>query len=62
MTSEYFDIKRYVVVSFDEMKIQSKLVFDKHTNELIGFVNLGEEELNISSFGLVSLSEVLPLI
>ena len=61
MTSEYFDIKRYVV-SFDEMKIQSKLVFDKHTNELIGFVNLGEEELNISSFGLVSLSEVLPLI
>lgn len=31
------------------MKIQSKLVFDKHSNELIGFVDLGEEELNISS-------------
>ena len=31
------------------MKIQSKLVFDKHSNELIGFVNLGEEELNVSS-------------
>ena len=48
MTNEYFYIERYVVVSFDELKIQSKLVFDKHTNELIGFV---EEELNISSFG-----------
>ena len=31
------------------MKIQSKLIFDKHSNELIGFVDLGEEELNISS-------------
>ena len=28
------------------MKIQSKLVFDKHTNELIGFVDLGKEKLN----------------
>ena len=50
-TSQYFDIQRYVVLSFDEMKIQSKLVFDKHSNELIGFVDLGEEELNTSSFG-----------
>ena len=56
MTSEYFDIERYVVVSFDDMKIQSKLVFDKHTNELIGFVDLGEEELNISSFGFCELA------
>ena len=49
-TSQYFDIQRYVVIAFDEMKIQSKLVFDKHSNELIGFVDLGEEELNVSSF------------
>ena len=48
-THQYFDIQRYVVISFDEMKIQSKLVFDKHSNELIGFVDLGEEELNVSS-------------
>ena len=48
-TRQYFDIQRYVVISFDEMKIQSKLVFDKHSNELIGFVDLGEEELNVSS-------------
>ena len=40
-----------MVISFDEMKILSKLVFNKFTNELIGFVDLGEEELNTSSFG-----------
>jgi hypothetical protein len=45
-SKDYFDIQRYVVLSFDEMKIQSKLVFDKRTNELIGFVDLGEEKLN----------------
>ena len=43
---DYFDIQRYVVLSFDEMKIQSQLVFDQRTNELIGFVDLGEEKLN----------------
>lgn len=43
---DYFDIQRYVVLNFDEMKIQSKLVYDKRTNELIGFVDLGEEKLN----------------
>ena len=48
-TCQYFEIQRYVVISFDEMKIQSKLVFDKHSNELIGFFDLGEEELNVSS-------------
>ena len=55
MTNKYFHIERYVV-SFDKMKIQSKLVFDKHTNELIGFVDRGEEELNISSFGSCELA------
>lgn len=28
------------------MKIQPKLVFDKRCNELIGFVDLGEEKVN----------------
>ena len=35
-----------MVLSFDEMKVQSNLVFDKHTNELIGFVDLGDEDVN----------------
>ena len=34
-TKYYFDIERYIVLLFDEMKIKSNLVFDKHTGELI---------------------------
>ena len=30
----------------DEIKIQSNLVWDKHTGELIGYVDLGDTELN----------------
>ena len=55
-TSQYFDIQRYVVIAFDEMKIKSKLVFDKHSNERLGFVDPAEEELNISSFGSTELA------
>ena len=33
---------KYVVLVFDEMKIREDLVFDKHSCELVGFVNLGE--------------------
>ena len=38
------------MISFDEMKIQSDLVFDKHSNELIGFVDLGDEVSNVAVF------------
>ncbi|XP_028412485.1 uncharacterized protein LOC114535319 [Dendronephthya gigantea] len=34
--------QRYVVVVMDEMKIQSNLVFDKVSGELIGFIDLGD--------------------
>ena len=34
ITSEYFDVEKYVVLLFDEMKIRSNLVFNKHTEEL----------------------------
>ena len=30
ITNGYFDIERYIVLLFDEMKIKSNLVFDKH--------------------------------
>ena len=33
----------------DEMKVKSNLVFDKHTGQLIGFVDLGCEEHNFST-------------
>ena len=43
ITTPLTGCQRYVVLSFDEMKIQSNLVFDKHTNELIGFVDFGDD-------------------
>ena len=59
-TSQLFDVQRYVILSFDEMKIQSSLVFDKHGNELIGFVDLGDEDVNIAAYScLVIASHVL---
>ena len=42
--------QRFVVLSFDEMKIQQNLVFDKHSGELIGYVDLGDPEKNFSTF------------
>lgn len=35
LTNSYFDVQRYIVLLFDEMKIMSNLVFDKVTRELI---------------------------
>ena len=32
------------------MKIQSDLVFDKHSNDLVGFVDLGDPDLNYATF------------
>lgn len=46
LTESYFDVQRYVVLLFDEMKVQSNLVFDKVTGELIGFTDLGDLDLN----------------
>ena len=34
-------VKRYVVLSLDEIKIKEELVFDKYTGELIGYIDLG---------------------
>ena len=42
--------QRNVVISFDEIKIKENLVFDKHSGELIGYVDLGDPELNYTTF------------
>ena len=49
-TSQLFNVQRYVILSFDEMKIQSSLVFDKHSDEIIGFVDLDDDNVNIAAF------------
>jgi hypothetical protein len=42
--------QRFVCLSFDEIKIQEDLVFDKYTDELIGYVDLGDPSINYSTF------------
>lgn len=49
MTDLYFDVQRYIVLLFDEMKIMSNLVFDKVTGELIGYVDLGDPDINFAT-------------
>lgn len=45
-TNSYFDVQRYVVLLFDEMKVMSNLVLVKVSGELIGFTDLGDPNLN----------------
>ncbi len=49
-TSHLEGAQRCVVLAFDEMKIQSKLVFDKHTGQLVGFLDLGDPDINYTAF------------
>lgn len=49
-TKDFFDTERYIVIVFDEMKIKSNLVFDKNSEQLIGFVDLGDPELNFNCY------------
>ena len=48
-TMLFSDIERYVCILLDEMKIQEDLVWDKHTGELIGFVDLGDTTINYAT-------------
>ena len=48
ITDSYFDVQRYVILLFDEMKVTANLVFDKVTGELIGFTDLGDPDLNFA--------------
>ena len=49
-TSNLIGYQRFVCLSFDEIKIQEDLVFDKYTDELIGYVDLGDPSINYSTF------------
>ena len=47
-TKDYFDVERYVCLMFDEMKIRSNLVFNKDTEKLIDFTDLGDPDVNFN--------------
>ncbi len=44
----FSEVQRYVVLVMDEMKIQSSLVFDKYSGDLIGFIDLGDPMVNFA--------------
>ena len=41
--------ERYIILLMDEMKVQEDLVWDKHSGELIGYIDLGDPELNCAT-------------
>ena len=42
-------VQRYVVLGFDQMTVQSKFVFDKHTGKLICYEDPGDPEINFAT-------------
>ena len=44
------DCQRYIVLSFDEMKIKENLVYDKYSGQLVGHIDLGDSETNSAYF------------
>ena len=44
------ECKKYVAIIFDEMYIKEDLVYNKHTNALIGFANLGDTNTQLLAF------------
>ena len=49
-TKNFMLPERNIVLSFDEMKIQYGLVWGKHSGDLIGYVDLGDVEVNYATF------------
>ena len=48
-TRVFSSVEKNVILTFDEMKIQDSLVWDKHTGDLIGYVDLGDAEVNYAT-------------
>ena len=51
--SSFSDAEKYMVLLLDEMKVQENLVWDKHSGELIGYVDLGDPAVNYANFDKV---------
>ena len=52
------DKEKCLVLLMDEMKIKENLVWDKHNGELIGYLDLGESDLNYAT--LLKVTTVAP--
>ena len=53
-TNDYFDVQRYIVLLFDEMKVQANLVLNKVTGEIAGFTDLGDPDVNFATLEKVN--------
>ena len=51
---DFSDKEKVVVLLTDEMKIQENLLWDKHNGELIGYVDLGDIDLNYATLSKVT--------
>ena len=47
ITDKYFDMERYVVLLFDEMKVTANLALDKVSGELVRFTDVGDPDSNM---------------
>ena len=50
VTKNLNGIQRFICLYFDEIKVQSSLVFNKYTDELIDFIDLGDPDTSYSTF------------
>ena len=48
-TTDFSGSKRFITLSFDELKIQADLVYNRHTGDLVGFTDLGEPDINLGT-------------
>ena len=42
-------IEKFVIILMDEMKVQENLIWDKHSGDILGYVDLGDSELNCAT-------------
>lgn len=56
---ELDDHQKYIALIFDEVKIKEDLVYNKHSGEMIGFVNVTDINHHLSAFEQQCHSEVL---
>ena len=49
LIKDFSNLQRYICLVFDKMKIQSNLVYGKYSGELIGYVDLGDPDINYTT-------------
>ena len=50
LAKDFRNLQRYICSAFDGMKIQSNLKFNKYSGEFIGYIDLGDPDINCTTF------------